>query len=144
MYNKPIREVAIKVVIVGGVAGGASCAARLRRLDERAEIVLVERGEFVSFANCGLPYRISGVIAEEGDLLVQTARGLKRRFNIDVRVRTEALCACSCRTALRPGTCPAVTRLGKRSRNPGYERGCGRCGQAVPDPEILSSKSVVL
>jgi NADPH-dependent 2,4-dienoyl-CoA reductase/sulfur reductase-like enzyme/rhodanese-related sulfurtransferase len=81
----------MKVVIVGGVAGGASCAARLRRLDERAEIVLVERGEFVSFANCGLPYHISGVIPEEDDLLVQTVEGLKRRFNIDVRVRTEAL-----------------------------------------------------
>lgn len=81
----------MKVVIVGGVAGGASCAARLRRLDENAEIVLVERGAFVSFANCGLPYRISGVIRDEDDLLVQTPQSLRKRFAIDVRVRTEAL-----------------------------------------------------
>ena len=81
----------MKVVIIGGVAGGASCAARLRRLDERAEIVLVERGAFVSFANCGLPYHISGVIRDEDDLLVQTPRSLRKRFAIDVRVRTEAL-----------------------------------------------------
>jgi len=81
----------MKVVIIGGVAGGASCAARLRRLDERAEIILIERGGFVSFANCGLPYHISGVIKDEGDLLVQTPQSLRKRFNIDVRVRTEAL-----------------------------------------------------
>ena len=62
----------MKVIIIGGVAGGASAAARLRRLDEYAEIILIERGEFVSFANCGLPYHISGVIKEEDDLLLQT------------------------------------------------------------------------
>ena len=60
----------MKVVIVGGVAGGASCAARLRRLDEKAEILMVERGPYVSYANCGLPYHISGVIPKESSLLV--------------------------------------------------------------------------
>jgi NADPH-dependent 2,4-dienoyl-CoA reductase/sulfur reductase-like enzyme len=63
----------MKVVIVGGVAGGASCAARLRRLDEQAEIVMVERGPYVSYANCGLPYHVGGVIADESSLLVATA-----------------------------------------------------------------------
>ncbi len=79
-----------KVIIIGGVAGGASAAARLRRMDEQAEIVLVERGAEVSFANCGLPYHIGGVIADERALRVQTAEGLKARFAIDVRTRTEA------------------------------------------------------
>ena len=60
----------MKVIIVGGVAGGASCAARLRRLDEKAEILMVERGPYVSYANCGLPYHIGGVIEKESSLLV--------------------------------------------------------------------------
>lgn len=79
-----------RVVIIGGVAGGASAAARLRRQDEAADIVLIERGAEVSYANCGLPYHIGGVIADEAALRVQTAAGLKRRFAIDVRTRTEA------------------------------------------------------
>lgn len=79
------------IVIIGGVAGGASCATRLRRLDEKANIVLLERSGYVSFANCGLPYYIGGDIAEEGDLLVQSAEGLRARYNIDVRVRHEAI-----------------------------------------------------
>ena len=62
----------MKVIIVGGVAGGASCAARLRRLDEKAEILMVERGPYVSYANCGLPYHVSGVIEQESSLLVAT------------------------------------------------------------------------
>lgn len=81
----------MKVIIVGGVAGGASCAARLRRLDEKAEIVLVERGPYVSYANCGLPYHVGGVIEEEASLLVaniQTFRGL---FAIDARTGCEAV-----------------------------------------------------
>ena len=81
----------MKVLIVGGVAGGASCAARLRRLDEFAEIIMFERGEFISFANCGLPYHISGVIKNEDDLLLQTPQSFKKRFNIDVRIMTEAM-----------------------------------------------------
>ena len=75
----------MKTVIVGGVAGGASAAARLRRLDETAEIILLERGEFVSFANCGLPYYIGGSIKQQENLTVQTPEGFRQRFNIDVR-----------------------------------------------------------
>ncbi|MGI6034612.1 MAG: FAD-dependent oxidoreductase [Limnochordia bacterium] len=82
---------AIKVVIVGGVAGGATAAARLRRLDEDAQIVLLERGEYVSFANCGLPYHIGGVIPNREALLVQTAEGMRTRYRIDVRTGHEVL-----------------------------------------------------
>ncbi len=78
-----------KIVIVGGVAGGASAAARARRLSEDAEIIMFERGEYVSFANCGLPYHIGGTIPERDRLLVQTPESLRRRFRIDVRTRTE-------------------------------------------------------
>ena len=81
----------MKVVIVGGVAGGASCAARLRRLDESAEIVLLERGPYVSYANCGLPYHISGVIEDEDALLVATPESLRARLAIDVRTGQEAI-----------------------------------------------------
>ncbi len=81
----------MKVVIVGGVAGGASCAARLRRLDEKAEIVMVERGPYVSYANCGLPYHISGVIAKESSLLVGSEQMFRGVFGIDVRTRCEAI-----------------------------------------------------
>jgi CoA-disulfide reductase len=79
----------LKVLIVGGVAGGASAAARLRRLDENAEIILVEKGQHISFANCGLPYYIGEVITEKDKLLVQTPEKMKERFNIDVRVNSE-------------------------------------------------------
>jgi NADPH-dependent 2,4-dienoyl-CoA reductase/sulfur reductase-like enzyme/rhodanese-related sulfurtransferase len=81
----------MKVVIVGGVAGGASCAARLRRLDEKAEIVMVERGPYVSYANCGLPYHISGVIAKESSLLVMNEQTFRASLNIDVRTNCEAI-----------------------------------------------------
>jgi CoA-disulfide reductase len=79
----------IKVIIVGGVAGGASAAARLRRLDENSEIILIEKGEHISFANCGLPYYIGEVIKEKEKLLIQTPEKMKERFNIDVRVCSE-------------------------------------------------------
>ncbi|HPJ01908.1 MAG TPA: FAD-dependent oxidoreductase [Candidatus Limiplasma sp.] len=78
-----------KVLIVGGVAGGASAAARLRRLDEQAEIILFERGEYISFANCGLPYYIGGEITDKDDLTLQTPRSFHARFNVDVRVKSE-------------------------------------------------------
>ncbi|MBR2578400.1 MAG: FAD-dependent oxidoreductase, partial [Erysipelotrichaceae bacterium] len=78
-----------KTVIIGGVAGGASCAARLRRLDEEAEIIMLERGDYISFANCGLPYHVGGAIPDKGDLLLMTPELMKKRFNIDVRVRHE-------------------------------------------------------
>ena len=81
----------MKVVIVGGVAGGASAAARLRRLDERAEIVMLERGGFISFANCGLPYFIGGEIEDRDELELQTPESFNARFNVDVRVFSEAI-----------------------------------------------------
>jgi len=81
----------MKVLIVGGVAGGASAAARLRRLDEKCEVVLFERGEYISFANCGLPYYVGEVIKEKEKLLVQTPEGFRQRFRIDVRVRQEVV-----------------------------------------------------
>ncbi|NTV88742.1 MAG: FAD-dependent oxidoreductase [Clostridiales bacterium] len=81
----------MKTVIVGGVAGGASAAARLRRLDEKAEIVLFEKGEFISFANCGLPYYIGGVIKEKEKLVVQTPEAMKERFNLDIRIFSEVI-----------------------------------------------------
>lgn len=81
----------MKVLIIGGVAGGASTATRLRRMDEKAEIVLIERGEHISFANCGLPYHIGHVIEDREKLLVVTPAKLRETFNIDARVRHEAL-----------------------------------------------------
>ena len=81
----------MKVVIVGGVAGGATTATRLRRLNEKAEIILVERGSFISFANCGLPYYIGDVIKNKKDLLVQTPESFNKRFNIDVRIKQEVI-----------------------------------------------------
>ncbi len=81
----------MKVIIVGGVAGGASCAARLRRLDEKAEILMVERGPYVSYANCGLPYHVSGVIAKEASLLVASEQLFRTHFAIDVRTNCEVL-----------------------------------------------------
>lgn len=78
-----------KVVIIGGVAGGASCAARLRRLNEEVEIVLLERGDHISYANCGLPYRTGGVIQSKEALLLQTPQMMKDRFNVDVRIHNE-------------------------------------------------------
>jgi NADPH-dependent 2,4-dienoyl-CoA reductase/sulfur reductase-like enzyme/rhodanese-related sulfurtransferase len=80
-----------KIIIIGGVAGGASAAARARRLSEEAEIIVVERGPYVSFANCGLPYFVGGEITDENKLLVQTPDSLRQRFNLDVRVFTEAV-----------------------------------------------------
>ena len=76
-------------MIIGGVAGGASTAARLRRLDEQAEIILFEKGEYISYANCGLPYYIGGVIEERERLFVQTPESFKARFNIEVRIKSE-------------------------------------------------------
>lgn len=81
----------MKVLIVGGVAGGASAAARLRRLDEKAQIVMFERGEYISFANCGLPYYVGGTIKKRSALLVQTPKAMHKRFNIDVRIHSEVI-----------------------------------------------------
>ena len=81
----------MKTIIIGGVAGGASAAARLRRLNETCEIVILERGDFISFANCGLPYYIGGAITDKNDLTLQTPESFRKRFNIDVRVNNEAV-----------------------------------------------------
>lgn len=81
----------MKVVIIGGVAGGMSAATRLRRLDETAEIVVLERSAYVSYANCGLPYYVGGAIKDEASLLLQTPASLHERFRLDVRVSTEAI-----------------------------------------------------
>ncbi|WP_070119609.1 CoA-disulfide reductase [Bacillus marinisedimentorum] len=80
-----------KIVIVGGVAGGATTAARLRRLDEQAEIIMFERGEYISFANCGLPYYIGGTIQDRDALLVQTVEGMSKKFNLDIRNLSEVV-----------------------------------------------------
>jgi NADPH-dependent 2,4-dienoyl-CoA reductase/sulfur reductase-like enzyme/rhodanese-related sulfurtransferase len=80
-----------KIVVIGGVAGGMSAATRLRRLDAEAEIIVLEKSGYVSYANCGLPYYVGGVIEEENDLLLQTPTSLHARFRLDVRVLTEAL-----------------------------------------------------
>ncbi|MCX9156400.1 FAD-dependent oxidoreductase [Niveibacterium sp. 24ML] len=81
----------MKIVIIGGVAGGATAAARLRRNDESAQIVMVERGPYISFANCGLPYHLSGAIAEREQLLVTSEEAFEARYRVDVRSRTEAI-----------------------------------------------------
>jgi NADPH-dependent 2,4-dienoyl-CoA reductase/sulfur reductase-like enzyme/peroxiredoxin family protein/rhodanese-related sulfurtransferase/TusA-related sulfurtransferase len=81
----------MKTLIIGGVAGGATAAARLRRLDERAELILLERGEYISFANCGLPYYIGGTITDKEELTLQTPQSFKARFKVDVRVNSEAV-----------------------------------------------------
>lgn len=81
----------MRYLIVGGVAGGATVAARLRRLDEKAEITIFEKGEYVSYANCGLPYYIGNVIPERDQLFVQTVEGITSRYDIDIRIRTEVL-----------------------------------------------------
>ena len=81
----------MKVCIIGGVAAGASCAARLRRLDENAEIIIFERGAYISFANCGLPYHISGVIENRDQLLLHTPDSFRERFNVEARVNHEVI-----------------------------------------------------
>ena len=81
----------MKVVIIGGVAGGAGAAARLRRNDENAQIIMLERNGFISFANCGLPYYLGDVITERKELVLMTPEHFHARFNVDVRVMHEVL-----------------------------------------------------
>ena len=80
-----------RYIIIGGVAGGATAAARIRRLTEKAEIILIEKGAYISYANCGLPYYVGGVIADRDRLFVQTPESFGRRSNIDVRTRSEVI-----------------------------------------------------
>ena len=84
-----MEVILMKTLIIGGVAGGASCAARLRRVDENAQIIMFERGEYISYANCGLPYHVGDVIKSRQALLLQTPEVMKARFNIDVRIKSE-------------------------------------------------------
>ena len=81
----------MKIVIIGGVAGGATTAARIRRSDEKAEIVLIEKGKYISYANCGLPYYIGDVIKEREKLFVQTPESFGNRFRVDVRTENEVI-----------------------------------------------------
>jgi len=81
----------MRVIIIGGVAGGMSAATRLRRLNEKAEIIVIEKSGHVSYANCGLPYYVGGVIENEKDLLLQTPASLHARFRLDVRVQAHHL-----------------------------------------------------
>jgi len=80
-----------KVLIVGGVAGGATAAARLRRLDEEARIIMFEKGDYISFANCGLPYYIGDVIRDKEELTLQTPESFSQRYNVDVRIKSEVI-----------------------------------------------------
>src|SRR5213080_2758559 len=84
-YTGGYTKMSQKIIIVGGVAGGATTAARLRRLDEQADILMFEKGEYISFANCGLPYYIGGMISERDKLLVQTVPEMSTKFNLDIR-----------------------------------------------------------
>ncbi|HOH42738.1 MAG TPA: FAD-dependent oxidoreductase, partial [Candidatus Hydrogenedentes bacterium] len=77
------------IVIVGGVAGGMSCAARIRRLDEEATIIVYEKGSAVSFANCGMPYYVGGIIADRANMIVQSRETLRGRYNLEINVRHE-------------------------------------------------------
>ncbi len=106
-----------KVLIIGGVAGGASAAARLRRLDEDAEIIMFEKGEYISFANCGLPYYIGEVIKEKDKLVVQTPEKMKERFNIDVRINSEV-------TKIDPDkkTVEVINRLENKTYTESYDK----------------------
>ena len=99
-------------MIIGGVAGGASTAARLRRLDEQAEIILFEKGEYISYANCGLPYYIGGVIEERERLFVQNPESFKARFNIEVRIKSEV-------KAIEPENKQVVIKIGLQERHIG-------------------------
>ena len=89
--NKQLKLLVMKYIIVGGVAGGATAAARIRRINEDAEIILLEKGKYISYANCGLPYYIGGVIADREKLFLQTPASFGGRFNIDVRVENEVV-----------------------------------------------------
>ena len=122
----------MKVIIVGGVAGGASCAARLRRLDEKAEILMVERGPYVSYANCGLPYHVSGVIAEESSLLVATEQMFRAVFNVDARTRCEAIAIDAEEEDRRPAQCR------DRRGDDRILRQAGAVARRGPDPAAAS------
>ena len=116
----------VRTIIIGGVAGGMSAATRLRRLDESAEIIVLERSGYVSFANCGLPYHVGGVIEKRGALLLQNPGSLKKRFGIDVRVRHEV-------TAIDPA------RSGSPTCVPARRARCGMTPSCSPPAAVRSA-----
>ncbi|PIJ48136.1 hypothetical protein BMH30_05660, partial [Leucobacter sp. OLES1] len=124
-----------RILIVGGVAAGMSAAARARRLDERAEIIVLERGEHVSFANCGLPYYVSGEIADESALLVQTPESLRAALNLDVRPRHEVI-------GLDPAAREVVVRTPAGDETLAYDELLLAPGTIAVRPEIPGIDSV--
>ena len=125
-----------KVLIIGGVAGGASCAARLRRLDETAQIILIERGPYISYANCGLPYHVGGIIASRNALLVTPEAVMRNRFRVDVRTNNEAIAIH--RNAKTVTICKTVIRRFKSARH--LQTG----DQNLPSPSKNARKTPVL
>ena len=107
----------MKVLIIGGVAGGATAAARLRRLNEEAEIIIFEKTGYVSYANCGLPYYIGGVIKNKKKLTLKTPEDFKDRFNIDVRVSSEVLSIDSKKKTLSVKICSRERHIQKATIN---------------------------
>ena len=101
----------VRIVVVGGVAGGMSCAARARRLDEGAEIIVLERGEHVSFANCGLPYFVSGEISDPASLLVQTPSSLRAALDLDVRTGHDVTALDAARKTVTVATAAGVEEI---------------------------------
>ena len=101
----------MKTLIIGGVAAGAGAAARLRRLDESMEIILLERGSYISYANCGLPYHLGGVIPERDSLLVMPEKKFRAWFNIEIRTRNEAIDAVTADTPAASATSFRQTRF---------------------------------
>lgn len=132
-----------KVLIVGGVAGGASAAARMRRLDETAEIIMFERDNYISFANCGLPYYIGDTIQERSKLLIQTPEAMFRRFRIDVRVNSEVV-------AVKPDAKTVVVRKGDETYEESYDAlilspGAKALRPALPgidNPKIMTLRNI--
>lgn len=136
----------MKVVIVGGVAGGATAAARMRRENEDAQIVLFERGEYVSYANCGLPYYIGGTITERDRLFVQTVEGFVNRFNIDIRIKSEVT-----RIDLGNKTITVQNRLTNENYTESYDKLIVSTGAepikppmpGIDNPKIFSLRNVL-
>jgi NADPH-dependent 2,4-dienoyl-CoA reductase/sulfur reductase-like enzyme len=127
MTSQSMQNTSRRVVVVGGVAGGMSAAARLRRLDERAEILVLERDDYVSFANCGLPYHIGGEIEDRGALLLQTPQSLSESLALQVRTGHEVV---------------AIEREAKRVRV--VERGTGRSYHEAYDRLVLATGATPL
>ncbi len=135
----------MKVVIIGGVAGGATAAARMRRESEDAQIVLFERGEYVSYANCGLPYYIGGTISERDRLFVQTVEGFVNRFNIDIRIKSEVTAI-----DLESKTVTVLNRLTNESYTESYDKLIVSTGAepikppmpGIDNPKIFSLRNV--